>query len=426
MSSDSNKKKPTATPAELTEFAEGVVEFLKDGSSKRQMQEFLVDAFRAFEKKRVDQFQARVQNEAEVNARGASEFHDPGNIAPIMASELNMFETERAFARSLRQTKNTLTRAVEDRVEEINSLLAGLGGYSSQLKSCFARSTVVFLEEEDPKFAFRERLIFSINLPNYELKRSWNDGVPSPRIPDAKGKRRGPDTVSADDLRTPLQATWDDAVNSLAQIIATTGLKPKYVKNDRHYGRFVMKQDLRATINLPDEYFSFTLDYNTAERIQEMIGPYNKVVGEYDKKIEKLAKKMESWPANSHAPRFLVLQKKHLNLVQEREFFVGTTPDPNQLDEGLLFLIEVSTLKDYHIVKDRMQAIMTKYILHLSKLAEKEASIDPDLEYEIWKNQQKTEAAAPPKKEGLSADEIEQLPEYVLADGKLKPVKKAA
>ena len=44
---------------------------------------------------------------------------------------------------------------------------------SAQLKSCFARSTVVFLEQEDPKFAYRERLIFSINLPNYELKKAY-------------------------------------------------------------------------------------------------------------------------------------------------------------------------------------------------------------------------------------------------------------
>lgn len=421
--SDQNGKKFDEAPAELKEFAENVVDFLKDGTNKRAMQEFLIEAFKQFEKRQVEQVQSRVQHESQVDNRGANEFHTPGNIGPIMAETFNMFEPERAFARSLRQTKQNLTRSVEERVEEINRLLAGLGGYSSQLKSCFARSTVVFLEEEDPRFAFRERLIFSINLPNYELKRSWEVGAAGPRATDGK-KRRGPETVDEEDLRTPLQATWDDAVNSLAQIIATTGLKPKYVKNDRHYGRFVMKQDLRTTANLPDEYFSFTLDYNTVERIQEMIGPYNKIVGDYDKKIQALEKKMKSWPANSRNPRFMAFQKKHLNLVQERDFFVATTPDPNQLDEGLLFLIEVSTLKDYHIVKDRMQQIMTKYILHLSKLATKEAEIDPDLEYEMWKKQNQ-EGGAEKKAEGLSAAEIEQLPEYVLEEGKLKPLKKA-
>ena len=123
------------------------------------MQEFLIEAFQQFEKQKVAQVQARVQNEAQVDQRGATDFHKPGNIAPIMAENFNMYETERAFARSLRQTKANLTRSVEDRVEEINRLLAGLGGFSSQLKSCFARSTVVFLEEEDPRFEVIHHLI---------------------------------------------------------------------------------------------------------------------------------------------------------------------------------------------------------------------------------------------------------------------------
>jgi hypothetical protein len=240
--------------------------------------------------------------------------------------------------------------------------------------------------------------------------------------------------MDEDDPRTPLQATWDDAVNALAQIIATTGLKPKYCKNDRHYGRFVMKQDLRSQANLPDEYFSFTLDYNTAERIKEMCVPYNKIVAAYEKKLKKMAKKLEGWSPDSVSARYLALKKKHLNLTQERDFFVGTTPDPNQLSEGLLFLIEVSTLKDYHIVKDRMQAIMTKYILHLSKLATKDADFDPDLEYEMWKKSTAEKAVGAPVEapkgefDGLTADELAAVPEYIIDENGLKPLgkKKAA
>ncbi|MBL7715189.1 MAG: hypothetical protein JNL01_06940 [Bdellovibrionales bacterium] len=429
-----SKKRLAEAPEELKQFAENVVEFLKDGTNKQALQEFLITAFKDFERKKVEQFAARVQNENEVNQKGATPFHQPGNLSPIMSESLNMHETERSFARGLKQTQNKLTRSVEERVEEINHLLAGLGGFSSQLKACFARSTVVFLEEEDPKHDYRERLIFSINLPNFELKRAWEmpvapmaKGTPAagPALPSekswAKGKKKIAETVDDEDLRTPLQATWDDAVNSLAQIIATTGLKPKYVKNDRHYGRFVMKQDLRSTAHLPDEYFSFTLDYNTMDRIKEMQGPYNAIVADYNAKIAKVEKQMQGYSKDDISDRFLAMKKKHLNLVQERDFFIGTTPDPNQLDEGLLFLIEVSTLKDYHIVKDRMQAIMTKYILHLSKIAAKEASFDPDLEYEMWKKGQNQAAEKP-----ITEADIEKLPQYVVKEGKLIPFKKGA
>jgi hypothetical protein len=39
------------------------------------------------------------------------------------------------------------------------------------------------------------------------------------------------------------------------------------------------------------------------------------------------------------------------------------------MDNGLVFSISVNTLKDYSITKDKMQVIMTKYILALSKVA---------------------------------------------------------
>ena len=427
-------------------LAEEFVEFLKDGTQKKAMQDFLIDAFKRFEGDKLAQLQARMENEKRVDEHRMADFHKPGNIGPIMSEAFNMFDAERSFARGLKQTKANLVRAVEDRVEEINRLLSGLGGFSSQIKSCFARSTVVFLEEEDPKHNYRERLIFSINLPSYELKRQWANGPAEPAVaegsaePKLPAKRKAPASrkpaapgMEEDDPRTPLQATWDDAVNALAQIIATTGLKPKYCKNDRHYGRFVMKQDLRSQANLPDEYFSFTLDYNTADRIKEMCVPYNRIVGAYEKKIKKLAKKLEGWSPESTSPRYLALRKKHLNLVQERDFFAGTTPDPNQLSEGLLFLIEVSTLKDYHIVKDRMQAIMTKYILHLSKLAAKDADFDPDLEYEMWKKswegkaaEQKPQLPAGGEFDGITAEELASVPEYVIDETGLKPLKKKA
>lgn len=349
-----------ALPEDLNRAAEEFVDFLQNSESKNKVKEFILESYKQFEADRLAQFRERMDHEKKSNEVGASPGYTPGNIEPVMHDDFNMTEVEQSFARSLKDTKNNLLRSVEDRVEEINRLLSDIGGFSAQLKSSFARSTVVFLEQEDPIHNYRERLIFSINLPNYELKRPWDGSSLT-----GKKKRR----VRTEDGRSSFQITWEEAVNCLSRIVESAGLKPKYCKNDRNYGRFVMKQDLRSNVNLPDEYFSFTLDYNTDEKIREMSIPYDRIVKNYETKISRISKKVKAYPENSKSSRYSQLKKKELMLNQERDFFVGTTPDPSQLDEGLLFLIEVSTLKDYHVVKDKMQIIMTKYIMHLSKIA---------------------------------------------------------
>lgn len=400
--------------------ADRFVGFLQDSEGKKMLQEFIVEAYKKFEAAKITQIQARMEHESKVQKRGGTEYYTPSNIGPMMAEHLGMHEVETSVSRGLTTTKKNLEHSVEERVDEINRLLANVGGFSAQLKSSFARSTVVFLEQEDPKYAYRERLIFSINLPNYELKKPWD-----------KKQKRGEHLA---DGRTSLQATWDESVNALARIVETTGLKPKYCKNDRHYGRFVMKQDLRSSSNLPDEYFSFTLDYNTEEKIAEMCGPYDKIVKDYEKKITRIQARLKGWPENSTAPKYLALRDKYVALCQERDFFVGTTPDPHQLDEGLLFLIEVSTLKDYHVVKDRMQSIMTRYILFLSKIAAKEAEFDPEMMYQLNKSASPAEKAAFQKSraqsgdasgseqyQDLTAEELEELPQYTIDATMLKP-----
>lgn len=401
-------------PKDLEETADSFVEFLKDSKSKESVKDFLIEAYKKYEEEKISQVQSKIEHEKHVDNQGAKDapaHYKAGNLGPALHEEFNMHESEKAFVRALRQTKNNLVRAVEDRVEEINRLLADIGGFSAQLKSSFARSTVVFLEQEDPKYSFRERLIFSINLPNYELKKPWDHSK------SGKSKKNVPLTA---DGRTSIQATWDEAVNALAKIVETTGLKPKYCKNDRNYGRFVMKQDLRSTQNIPDEYFSFTLDYNTTDKIKEMIRPYEKVLWDYENKIKSLAKKMDAYPENSKESRYLQLKKKHLFLCQERDFFVGTTPDPKQLDEGLLFLIEVSTLKDYHIVKDRMQSIMTQYILHLSKIAAEEADHDAEMEFQLSKTEKFGKSGKPGK---IMVDNLEDIPQYTIDTSMLKSMK---
>jgi hypothetical protein len=403
---------PKPWPEDVNRAADEFVDFLQNSEGKKAVKDFLVDAYKRFELEKLNQIRSRAENEKKVNRRGSTEFYDPGNIATAMHEDFNMGDVESAFVRGLKGTKANLVRSVEERVDDINRLLADIGGFSAQLKSCFARSTVVFLEQEDPKHNFRERLIFSINLPDYELKRSWD-----------KGEFNRKKSAKTSDGRTAVQMTWDEAVNALAKIVERTGLKPKFCKNDRHYGRFVMKQDLRSKVNMPDEYFSFTLDYNTQEKIDDMSIVYNKIVDDYEERIKKLAARMKGYSEDSRSATFLALKKKHLYLTQERDFFIGTTPDPNQLDEGLLFLIEVSTLKDYHIVKDRMQSIMTRYILYLSKIAEKEAKMDDDLKYHLSPKVEKSKKRPEMSKsesEEIAVDDLTQVPQYTVDTSFLK------
>lgn len=404
----------------VAQKGEEMVNFLKDPENKAAFQDIVIDAFKKFEQENIVRYQARMENEKRVNQNTLADYHQAGNLEPMLHGTLSMADAERAFGRGLRSTKEGLVHTLDNRVDEINRLLANIGGFSAQIKSSFARSTVVFLEQEDPKYNYRERLIFSINLPNFELKRPWDHSK--------KGSSRDADG------RTSLQATWDDAINALARTVEKAGLRPKYCKNDRHYGRFVMRQDLRSQGNLPDEYFSFTLDYNTQEKIQEMCGPYNQILGELSTKADRLKKKMQRYPESSSAPTYLALKRQYLEACQERDFFMGTTPDPNQMDEGLLFLIEVSTLKDYHLVKDRMQSIMTRYILYLSKIAAKEAEFDPELEYQMImsgsekKPATKTVSSKNESDEELTPEAIEQLPQYEIDTTLLRriPKKKAA
>jgi hypothetical protein len=409
MNSHKNGNAPAPANEDVRKDAEELVAFLKDSKSKAAMKDFIVETFKQFEAERVEQFKAKVNKEHQVDSQSANGYHPAGNIAPLLAEAFNMHPTEGSFVRSLKVTQASLNRTVEQRVEEINRLLAGIGGFCSQLKSCFARSTVVFLEKEDPRRPFRERLIFSINLPNYELK------MPLGRTENGKGAPKA-------DGRSLVQATWDGAVNALAQIIESTGLKPKYCKNDRHFGRFVMKQDLLHSSHLPDEYFSFTLDYNTAEKIQEMKAPYNSIMAKYDRQLGKWSKSLDRYPEDSKNPRYLVLKKKYLTLLQERDYFAGTTPDPNQLDEGLLFLIEVSTLKDYQMVKDRMQSIMTRYILHLSKIAAEDARQIPDLHHEIDAVNRQLNAPKAQLEKLHEDDGLDEVDEYEIDVSALKPV----
>ncbi len=442
-------KNTAPAPKEVKEKSEEFVDFLKDPQNKDDLKNFIIDTYKALESEKINQFKAKVHNELQSDANKIEDFHTSSNISPLLDEAFNMNTIERAFSRGLKSTKDSLDHKVDERVDEINRLLSGIGGFSSQIRSSFARCTVVFLEQDDPVRNYRERLIFSIHLPNFELKKMWNDenesrpkNLPKNVIPLRKSsqslRRKGKEP---EDQRTSVQTTWDDAINALSSIIEKAGLRAKYCKNDRNYGRFVMKQDLRNSSVLPDEYFSLTLDYNTQEKLKEMTQSYNAILRRYNRQVGKLEKKVTRLRKDDHSRKSLELRRKFHALQNERDYFVATVPDPNQLEEGLLFLIEVSTLKDYHIVKDKMQSIMTKFILHLSSIAAKDAEIDPDLEYELWKSGQHTGADAKQNQAQSSGsrggsfssandatpydDVLDQVDSYEVDEADLKPIGKS-
>lgn len=388
---------------------EDMVAFLKDHRSKQQLKDFVIETYKQLEAEKVGRLKARIEHERETNEQGSTPYHVPGNLAPLMSEDLNMAEAERAIVRSLTHTKRYLSRRVEERAEEISRLLAGIGGFSSQLKACFARSIVVFLEEEDPKHSYRDRVVFSIHLPSFELK--------NPLVATNGGKTRGKQDEAG---RSLVQATWDDAVNTLAKIVESSGLKPRYCKNDRKHGRFVMRQDIQSRGTMPDEFFAFTLDYNTEERIQELCRSYDRILTRLNAKVDSLTRLVNHGPAVLTAWRMESLKKKLATVLQERDYFVGTVPDPHQLDEGVLLVIEFYSHKDYHMVKDKMQSLMTKFVIHLSRIAAQDAALDPDAEYERWKKAGHNGGSQNPDDNGSDAQE------YLADEGSLTPFRKKA
>jgi len=230
-----------------------------------------------------------------------------------------------------------------------------VGGFNRQIKPSFSRSAVVYLEKDHPKNNHSEIVIFSINLPTYELKRGLT--VTKEAEPEEETK----------DERDDNRLTWDYAVNVLSEIVSNTGLKPKYVKNDKNRFHLEMHQKLLAKNEpWPDEYFIFTLDNMEKESLMTKIEEYEGKLAGFDEKIAALKKSATGWGGNRKKAQ---IQNETYKLEEDKTFYIATTPDPKEIDPGLLFEIKISTCKDYSITKDKMQVIMTKYILALSKIA---------------------------------------------------------
>jgi hypothetical protein len=330
-----------------------LVDFLQYPRDKRKLTDFLEETYKSYEKENVDRTINRVLHEHESEMRGSTPFYKPGHIGSLMYEFLNMIGVEAAFVSGLQHTKSSMTKTVQQRVDEINTLLRGVGGFNRQIKASFSRSAVIYLEQEDPNHRHREKVIFTINLGDFELRYPLDESA---------------DEQTVEDGRTVRRLVWDEAVNTLAEIVSNTGMKPKYVKNDKNICVFTMRQVLLSENERePDEFFTFDLRHVNAAEKEKREKDYVAQLDKFAADIATLEKKMQSWWTRARTKK--EIENKIFALKKERDYFVGTNPDPRQMDTGLLFSIAVNTLKDYTITKDKMQVIMTKYILALSRIA---------------------------------------------------------
>jgi hypothetical protein len=330
-----------------------LVDFLQYPREKRKLTEFVEDTYKAYEQEAIDRLLQRVIHEHDTELRGSTPWHKPGHIGPLMHEYLSMVGVESSFVSGLQHTKSSMTKSVQQRVDEINTLLRGVGGFNRQIKASFSRSAVVYLEHEDPHNRNRERVTFTVNIGDYELRYPLDETANDQTVEDGRTLRR---------------MVWDEAVNTLAEIVSNTGLKPKYVKNDKNNCVFTMRQYLLSSEEkTPDEFFTFDLRHVNAQMKKQMSATYAETVSKIEAQIAAYKKKLGGWflsrkTKEAIADRIAMLEK-------EKDFFVGTNADPREMDTGLVFSISVNTLKDYSVTKDKMQVIMTKYILALSKIA---------------------------------------------------------
>lgn len=363
-----------ASPERFDNDRSRLIDFLQYPREKRKLTDFLEDTYKAYEEESVDRVINRVVHEHEMEMRGSTPFYKPGHIGPLMYEFLNMVGVEAAFVSGLQHTKSSLTKTVQNRVDEINTLLRGVGGFNRQIKASFSRSAVVYLEQEDPHNKHRERVIFTVNLGDFELRYPLDESAADQVVEDGRTLRR---------------MVWDEAVNTLAEIVSNTGMKPKYVKNDKNSCVFTMRQCLLSDgEKSPDEFFMFDLRYVNTENKDIMGAEYQKRVDEYNFEIAKCQKQINMFWTSTR--KKAELEARLDALTKDKDFFVGSHADPREMDVGLVFSISVNTMKDYTVTKDKMQVIMTKYILALSNIAV-DKSMDQQVNTVYQRNQPKAQ-----------------------------------
>jgi hypothetical protein len=342
-----------ASPERFEQDKVRLVDFLQYPKDKRKLSDFLQETYKKYEAESVERTINRVVHEHESEMRGSTPFYKPGHIGPLMYEYLNMMGVEAAFVSGLQHTKASMVKTVNQRVDEINTLLRGVGGFNRQIKASFSRSAVIYLEKEDPDNKHRETVQFTVNLADYELRFPLDESAEETTVEDGRTLRR---------------MVWDEAVNTLAEIVSNTGMKPKFVKNDKNSCVFTMRQYLLSKGEKePDELFTFDLRHWNEEAKEKRIKEYQADIARFDAEIAELRARAAKWYLGRAAREEAADEADRIE--RRRDHYVGTHPDPREMDTGLLFSIRVNTLKDYGITKDKMQVIMTKFILALSKIA---------------------------------------------------------
>ena len=116
------------------------VDFLQYPREKRKVTDFLEETYKGYEQESVERLINRVNHEHECELRGATPYYKPVHIGPLMYEFLNMIGVEAAFVSGLQHTKSSMTKTVQQRVDEINTLLRGVGGFNRPIKASFSRS----------------------------------------------------------------------------------------------------------------------------------------------------------------------------------------------------------------------------------------------------------------------------------------------
>jgi hypothetical protein len=216
-----------------------------------------------------------------------------------------------------------------------------------------ARSAVIYLEQEDPKRRHREKVVCAVNVGDFELRYPVNANEPE---------------KMADDGRTLRRKMWDEAVQALIRITAETGLNPKFVRNDKNSCRLTIKQEsVSSPDQMPDEFFHLDLFYCSEFELERRKLEHVKRIDRFNDDIRDRKSAIFSWKTNK-------VRKKELHaeidgLERDKNFFLATTPDPREMDSGLIFKIELFTLKEYGVVKEKLKTILSRYVDELSRIA---------------------------------------------------------
>jgi hypothetical protein len=330
---------------DLQDYSKAFLEMVSrysDSTEKQNLFEFENELQHTLEKDENIRLKALEEFKRKNRMKGAPAHHKPGHLTPILSRYLNMGVIEALFVDGLAHTKSSMTRFIQQRVDEVNTLLRGIGGFTRQIKPSFANTTINYLEIEDPNKTCREIIVFSICIPDYELKFPLRGFW-------ARRKMR--------DGRTVSRASWDHAVIKLSEVIAMTGLKPRYVKNDRNSLKLVMRQQIDNRLeSVPDEFFEFTLQYHDKQNLKEMTKEYMQTYSKRELELKRLRDAGSTEAAEASQI--------------ELDTWNASTVDPRELNAGLTFGIRVVSLKDHGVTKDKMQIIMTQYILGVSKIAQ--------------------------------------------------------